>query len=50
MSRNYIEELVNAIRTELQAEERLVRSERIKEGWCKRKESIAREKDAMALV
>ena len=46
MSRNYIEELVNAIR----AEERLVRSERIKEGWRKRKERIAREKEAMALV
>ena len=50
MSRNYIEELVNAIRAELQAEERLVRSERIKEGWRKRKERIAHEKEAMALV
>lgn len=32
------------------AEERRIRSERIKEGWRKRKERLAREKEALTLV
>ena len=48
MKQNLAEELVNLIRNQLQAEERRIRSERIKEGWRKRKERLAREKEALA--
>lgn len=50
MKQDFLEELVNAIRNQLKAEERLIRSERIKEGWRKRKERLALEKEAQALV
>lgn len=44
------EELVNLIRNQLREEERRMRCERIKEGWRKRKERLAREKETQALV
>ena len=50
MNRNYLEELANAIRNEIEAEERLIRSECIKEGWRKRKERLELEKEALTLV
>ena len=50
MNRNYIEELVNAIRNQLQLEEKQMRSGRIKKGWHKHKERLTREKEALALV
>lgn len=50
MEQNLAEELVNLIRDQLREEERRMRSERIKLGWQLRKERLAREKEAMALV
>jgi len=41
MKQYLVEELINAIRNQLKAEERLMRSERIKLSWRIRKERLS---------